>query len=56
MKADEEPLTEADIDAIERGRRAIGAAQYIALDDLRRELGGSHPVARRKSTRPRTRG
>jgi predicted transcriptional regulator len=55
LTTDPETLTKADLDAIERGRRAIARGDYVTLEELRRELDGSRRVARRKSAGRRTR-
>jgi hypothetical protein len=55
LTTDQETVTKADLDAIQRGRRAIAQGDYVTLDELCGEVDGPRRVARRKSARPRAR-
>ncbi len=48
---DDEPLTPADLKAIDEGRRAFARGDYVTLDELKADL--AHHVARQRR-RPRT--
>ena len=50
----QEPLAKADAKAIERGRRAIAAGEFVTPDDLRDEVARPRRVTRRKSARARS--
>jgi hypothetical protein len=54
LTVEQEALTRADLNAIERGRRAMAQGDYVTLDELCREVDGPRRVARRKSARART--
>ncbi len=51
----EERLTEDESKAIERGRRAIRAGDYVTLDELRNDLARPRRIGRRKRPSSRTR-
>ncbi len=50
----EEPPTEDEAKAIERGRRAVHAGDYLTLDELRNDLARPRRIPRRKSPSSRT--
>ncbi len=54
-RASPESLTKSDAEAIERGRRAVAAGDYLTPDEVRHELARPRRVARGKNPRSRTR-